>query len=204
MVGNNLADEFVEHPPRGYLGCGGGRRRYRISAQQGALSKMRNVVESWSAHFNKATFYLAIVGAICLLAIVAIVTAGVIMRYVLGIPILGVNEFVQLTAVALVMASLPFCTARQEHVAVDVFERALGRWGRFCGDILSRCLSGFVMAILAQRAVLKALDAWQWGDATNMLRMPIWPFYAILAFGAGLCVATFAVQLVVIFFRGAK
>jgi TRAP-type transport system small permease protein len=165
---------------------------------------MRNTIDIWSARFERATFHLALVGAICLLAIVAIVTVGVVMRYALGIPILGVNEFVQLTAVALIMASLPYCTAKREHVAVDVFERILGRWGRFIGDIVAYCLSGFVMAILAQRAVLKALDALEWGDATNMLRMPIWPFYAILAAGAALCVLTFAVQLVVLLVKGAK
>ncbi|MCQ2006175.1 TRAP transporter small permease [Rhizobium sp. NRK18] len=165
---------------------------------------MRDTIDIWSARFERATFYLALVGAICLLAIVAIVTVGVVMRYVLGIPILGVNEFVQLTAVALIMASLPYCTAKRDHVAVDVFERILGRWGRFIGDIVAYCLSGFVMAILAQRAVLKALDALEWGDATNMLRMPIWPFYAILAAGAALCVLTFAVQLVVLIVKGAK
>lgn len=165
---------------------------------------MRDTIDIWSARFERATFYLALVGAICLLAIVAIVTVGVVMRYVLGIPILGVNEFVQLTAVALIMASLPYCTAKRDHVAVDVFERILGRWGRFIGDIVAYCLSGFVMAILAQRAVLKALDALEWGDATNMLRMPIWPFSAILAAGAALCVLTFAVQLVVLIVKGAK
>jgi TRAP-type transport system small permease protein len=165
---------------------------------------MRDTIDIWSARFERATFYLALVGAICLLAIVVIVTVGVVMRYVLGIPILGVNEFVQLTAVALIMASLPYCTAKRDHVAVDVFERILGRWGRFIGDIVAYCLSGFVMAILAQRAVLKALDALEWGDATNMLRMPIWPFYAILAAGAALCVLTFAVQLVVLIVKGAK
>lgn len=165
---------------------------------------MRDTIDIWSAWFERATFYLALVGAICLLAIVAIVTVGVVMRYVLGIPILGVNEFVQLTAVALIMASLPYCTAKRDHVAVDVFERILGRWGRFIGDIVAYCLSGFVMAILAQRAVLKALDALEWGDATNMLRMPIWPFYAILAAGAALCVLTFAVQLAVLIVKGAK
>ena len=175
-----------------------------VSSRPGGVIDMRSVVEIWSARFTTVTHHLATVGAVCLLAIVALVTAGVVMRYAFGTPILGVNEFVQLAAIALVMASLPYCTARQEHVAVDVFERVLGRWGRFIGDILTRCLSGFVLAILTQRAVIKAFDAWEWGDATNMLRMPIWPFYAILALGAGLCVIVFALQLMLILLRGAE
>ena len=138
------------------------------------------------------------------MAIVVIVTTGVIMRYAFGAPLRGINEFVELTAVALIMSSLPFCTFQQDHVAVDMFDRFLGRWGRLIGDIVARLLSGFVLAILTQRAVLKALDAWEWGDATNMLRMPIWPFYLILAVGAGLCVLIFALQLILIVVRGGK
>lgn len=147
---------------------------------------------------------LTAVAAICLIAIVAIVSVGVVMRYVFGAPLLGVNEFVQLTAVALVMAALPFCTARNDHVAVDVFDDMLGRRGRLAGDVISRLLSGIMLGLLAQRAVIKALDAWEWGDATNMLRIPIWPFYVVLAVGAGLCVLVMAAQLVLTITRGGK
>ena len=67
-----------------------------------------------------------------------------------------------------------------------------------------RAAACFVLAVLAQRAVLKALDALEWGDATNMLRMPIWPFYGILAAGTGLCVVIMAVQLLQIIARGPR
>lgn len=166
---------------------------------------MRNHSDRWSTYLDRTTYCLAIIGGLCLLAIVAIVSAGVVARYAFGSPLLGVNEIVQLTAVALVMSALPYCTFREEHVAVDVFETMLGRWGRFAGDILTRFLSASILSVLTYRAVLKALDAWEWGDATNMLRMPIWPFYTILALGAGLCVLVFVFQLVLILFvRGAK
>ncbi|WP_375691687.1 TRAP transporter small permease [Pseudooceanicola sp. LIPI14-2-Ac024] len=161
-------------------------------------------LQAWNDRLMRATQALAVIGALCLILIVAVVTAGVVMRYVFGTPLLGINEIVQLTAVALVMASLPYCTARGDHVAVDVFDTMLGRWGRLIGDIVSRVLSSFVLVVLCYRAVLKALDAWEWGDATNMLQMPIWPFYAIIAAGAGLCALVFAVQLLVILARGGE
>lgn len=151
----------------------------------------------------RATLYLTVIGGICLLGIVSIVSIGVVMRYAFGAPLLGINEIVQLTAVALVVSSLPYCTAQEDHVAVDVFERPLGRYGRFFGDLLSRIISAIVLFILCQRAVLKALDAHEWGDATNMLQLPVWPFYSILAVGAGLCVLVFAVQVLLLLKRGA-
>jgi len=165
---------------------------------------MRRASGNWFAIIDRSAVYLSVVGGICLLAIVSIVTLGVIMRYVFGAPILGVNEIVQLTAVALVMSSLPYCTVRDGHVSVDVFDKMIGRWGRLIGDVMSRVLSGLVFAILSYRAVLKAFDALQWGDATNMLQAPIWPFYVILAAGAGLCVVVFALQIVVVLARGAR
>ncbi|MEM9047224.1 MAG: TRAP transporter small permease [Pseudomonadota bacterium] len=162
---------------------------------------MRGTLATWSARLEQATRYLTVIGGICLLAIVLVVTLGVVMRYAFAAPLLGVNEIVQLLAVALVMSALPYCTAQNHHVAVDVFEKAIGQWGRFLGDVLARVLPGFVFVILCRRAVLKALDAWEWGDATNMLRLPIWPFYAVLAAGAGLCVLVFALQTLVILGR---
>lgn len=165
---------------------------------------MRGGMQSWSDNLTWVTLCLTVVAGVSLLTIVATVTAGVVMRYAFGTPLLGINEIVQLTAVALVMASLPYCTVREEHVAVDLFENRIGKWGRFIGDILSRALSGLVLAILCYRAILKMADSWQWGDATNMLRLPLWPFYTVLAAGAGLCALIFAAQLVLILIRGAK
>ncbi|WP_109465611.1 TRAP transporter small permease [Albibacillus kandeliae] len=153
---------------------------------------------AWARMLAQATLALTWVGAICLLGMVLLIFVGVLMRYAINTPILGLNEIVQLAAVALVMTALPYCTARGEHVGVDVFDRALGRWGRFVGDVISRVLSGGVLSVLCQRAGAKALDALEWGDATNMLGLPLWPFYAILAAGAGLCVLVFAVELVLI------
>lgn len=153
---------------------------------------------AWAKFFGRATYVLAVLGGICLIALVLILAFGVIMRYALGQPILGINEIVQLTALALVMASLPYATANRVHVSVDVFDNMLGRFGRMAGDILSRMISGYVLFLLAKRAFDKALDAMEWGDATNMLNLPIWPFYGILSAGTALCVVVFAIDIALI------
>ena len=151
---------------------------------------------AWSRVLDRATLVLAALAGCSLIFMVVMIATGVIARYVFGRPILGSNEIVQMTAVALVMLALPYCTARRGHVCVDVFDAAIGRWGRFIGDLLSRLLSGFVLAVLVFRAVLKALDAHRYGDATNMLGLPIWPFYAILAAGMACCILVLTAQLI--------
>ncbi|WP_136634826.1 TRAP transporter small permease [Pseudooceanicola onchidii] len=151
---------------------------------------------------DRAALGLTVIGGICLIAILGVVTLGVVLRYVFNAPLLGGNEIVQLTAVALVMSALPYCTTKCDHVAVDVFDPWLGPWGRYAGDLLSRAISALVLGLLCRRAGIKALDALEWGDATNMLKMPIWPFYAILAAGTGLCALVFVIQGLAIAMRG--
>lgn len=153
---------------------------------------------------DRATNWLLSLAAIGLVFMVLVITFGVIARYVLGAPILGLNEIIQLTAVVLVMAAMPYCTSRDGHVAVDVFDKVIGRWGRFLGDVGARLFTGFVLALLVRRAVYKALDAWEFEDTTNMLRLPIWPFYVVLAIGVAICVLILAAQLIALFKRGTE
>lgn len=163
---------------------------------------VRQVKTVLSVATGRATAGLAWIGGIALMALVVLIVAGVVMRYVFGQPILGSNEIIQLSAVALVMSALPYCTGLNGHVKVDVFDPFLGRFGRLAGDVLSRLLSGYVLIILCNRAVWKAADAFEFEDATNMLGLPIWPFYAILALGTGFCVLIFALQILAVILEG--
>jgi len=163
---------------------------------------MGRTLKAWSKVFDQATTALAWVAGLCLIFMMGLIAVAVVMRYAVGDPLLGVNEIVQLVAVALVMASLPYCTFHNGHVGVDVFDHLIGHWGRLIGDVGSRAISIYVLGILSWRAVLKALDAFEYEDATNMLGLPIWPFYTILATGAGLCALVFALQILNELFSG--
>ncbi|AXS42303.1 TRAP transporter small permease [Breoghania sp. L-A4] len=130
------------------------------------------------------------------LAILLIATfAGVIMRYVFSAPILGGNEIIELVSVALVMLAMPSAAQREDHVRVDVFDNAIGATGRFLGDILARGISIYLLSLLAWRTWAKLRDAAEFGDATNMLAIPLWPFYGLLALGAALYALVLALQL---------
>jgi len=158
----------------------------------------RATLPAWLKVFNRANLALAAVSGAFLVLVLALVFVGVIARYLFNAPIIGINEFVQLASVGVVMLALPYCTAYSGHVSVDVLDHAIGAWGRFIGDLLSRALSAWVLSVLVRRAWLKTLDAHEFGDATNMLGLPLWPFYAFVAAGMALCVAILIVQFMVI------
>jgi TRAP-type C4-dicarboxylate transport system permease small subunit len=83
-----------------------------------------------------------------------------------------------MTGIALIMFALTHATLHGAHVRVEIFDHALGHFGRVAGDVLARLLSGFVLVMLVSRAWDKMLDAYEYADTTNMLSLPLWPFSA--------------------------
>lgn len=94
------------------------------------------------------------------------------------------------------MLAMPAPSLHGDHVAVDVPDEAIGRRGRFIGDILSRGIGIYILSVLAWRAWLKLLDAREFGDLTNMLQISLWPFYGLLALGCILFALVLLLQLV--------
>lgn len=157
-----------------------------------------------AAQADRAARVLAILAGAGLLLVLALIFVSVVMRYIFSTPIVGVNEIVQLASVGIVMLALPWCTAEGAHVGVDVLDQKIGRWGRFLGDVQARAIAALILSVLVWRASLKAMDAREFGDATNMLQMPIWPFYALIAMGMALCVLVLIAQLIQILREGAQ
>lgn len=156
----------------------------------------------WARSVDRATKALSALAGISLLFMVAVITVSVLARYLFDNPITGSDEIVQMTGVALIMFALPHATLNGAHVRVDIFDHVLGRFGRLAGDVLARLLSGFVLVILVSRAWDKMLDAYEYADTTNMLSLPVWPFYGILAAGIALCLVVYAVELALILVWG--
>lgn len=139
---------------------------------------------------------LTTLSAVALTVLLVATFAGVIMRYVFAAPILGANEIIQLVSVILVMLAMPAAAHHDDHVRVDVLDNQIGAIGRFAGDILSRGISIYLLYHLAVSAWAKLLDAAEFEDATNMLEIPIWPFYGLLMIGTLLFAVVLALQLI--------
>ncbi len=155
-----------------------------------------------SGLLERANRLLTGLSIVSLVLMVCVTFSGVVMRYVFNAPILGGNEVIQLLAVAVVFLAMPFAAQTEAHIRVDVLDTAIGRFGRYVGDILSRGISVFVLSILIYRIGIKALEAIEFGDTTNMLSIPLWPFYGLIALGMGLSVLQLLVQLLDILRKG--
>ena len=63
------------------------------------------------------------------------------------------------------------------------------------GDLLGRGLSIMALAVICRQAWRKAAEAMEFGDATNMRGLPLWPFYGAILAGMGLCALVYLVQV---------
>lgn len=145
---------------------------------------------------DRADTGLALIASVVLAAMMLFVFAGAILRYAFNAPIHGSNEVVELASVAVVMLGIPYCTRREAHVRIDLLDPVLGPMGRAFGDMLYRVIGIVVLGFLVRAYVARTLDALEFDDRTNMIGIPIWPFYALICAGMGLYALILLMQLI--------
>jgi len=121
-----------------------------------------------------------------LIAIVLITTIDTGMRYLFSRPIGGSNEIIEILLSFLIMFAIPFCTAERAHIRVDLLDGFLGPIARRICDIVIGIAGVAVLSFLSQRALLKALEAHEYGDTTIFLSFPQWTIYGVIGLSAAL------------------
>jgi TRAP-type C4-dicarboxylate transport system permease small subunit len=124
---------------------------------------------------------LALVGGAVLLGMLGLVLFDVVMRYVLRWPFLGAYEFTELAMVLIVFLALPYCAATGGHVAVDVLVPVLDRPRLRWVSAAVHLAGAALLAVIAWRTVLHAIGSAGRGEATNMMKVPHFPFELVAA-----------------------
>jgi TRAP-type C4-dicarboxylate transport system permease small subunit len=137
---------------------------------------------------------LALFGGAVLLGLMALIAFDVVMRYVLRLPFLGAYEMTELAMALIVFLGLPYCAATGGHVAVDVLgpvlDRPALRWVNVALPLAGAALTG----VIAWQSALYAFVSKSRGEATNMLRIDLFPFQLLTAASMALFCAVLLVQ----------
>ena len=144
--------------------------------------------------FERVLRVLALGGGVVLLGLMGLVAFDVVMRYVLRLPFLGAYEMTELAMALIVFLGLPYCAATRGHVAVDVFAPVLDRPALRWVNALLPLAGAALTAAMAWQSVVYALDSKSRGEATNMLRIDLFPFQLIAAASMALFSAVLLVQ----------
>lgn len=144
--------------------------------------------------FDRVLRALAYGAGAVLLGLMALVLFDVLMRYVLRLPFLGGFELTEMLMVLVVFLGLPYCAATGGHVAVDLFARILDR-PRLRWILVPIHLAGAaLLAVMAWQAVRYAAGSAARGEASQMLKIPDWPFQVVAAVSAAVFAAVLVVQ----------
>jgi TRAP-type transport system small permease protein len=136
--------------------------------------------------FERLLRLIAYAGGLILVGLMLLVIYEISMRYFYGRPFRGGYELTELAMSLIVAFGLPYTAIVRGHVSVDVFSRWLDLPALRWLTVLVHLTGAALLAYVAWRAWLHAAGGLRFGDMTNMMRIPKYPFQFAVAISLGL------------------
>lgn len=122
----------------------------------------------------------AILAGVLLTAITLMTCVSLIGRNLFGSTLAGDFELTGVAAGAAIALFMPWCQLRRGNIIVDFFTAKASERTNQRLDRLGALLLAAMMALLAWRAVLGGLNAYNTQSGTMMLGFPEWVVYALM------------------------
>ncbi|MET0509052.1 MAG: TRAP transporter small permease [Burkholderiaceae bacterium] len=137
--------------------------------------------DTWAGRWlERLARLLAWAGGMMMTAITLMSVYSVVMRNLVGRPIQGDLELVQMGCAISIAAFLPLCQLRNGHIIVDFFTSRATDATRHRLDALGSVLIGLVMALLAWRTLVGAIEAYANLETTMIMGLPLWVGYGLM------------------------
>ena len=139
-----------------------------------------------SGMIDRLVRWAAIIGGLALVLLTCLTVLDVSLRYLFNRPLFGGQDVAELILLVAVSQSFAYCGRTGGHVSLDILGFVSGIRVTRAADIVVRIVSFAVMALLTWRCLENGIDAAEYGEATNLLMIPLYPFYFVLSAGFGL------------------
>jgi TRAP-type C4-dicarboxylate transport system permease small subunit len=147
---------------------------------------------SWQVRGPRA---IALFGLMALMAVAGTTVVDILLRWA-KVPVEGVFDLGQMLMLLVIGCCFPATTAGEHNLAVRVVGSLVRARLRALLEAFGAVLLLVALAILAWKAVEFAAGQWSLGIATQHLRMPTAPWWAVCAAMVGLSVPIQAAVLV--------
>lgn len=125
-----------------------------------------------------------------LVAMMLLTVSDVGMRYALNKPISGSVELTKFMMVCLVCFGLAWCTVKGRHVKVELFLSRFSPRVQAVFDSINYLVGLGLYGLISWQTFSESFRVWEMNFVSGSLRVPLFPFYWVLAFGcAVLCLA---------------
>ncbi len=118
---------------------------------------------------SKAPLLLAVTALFLMMAMTFV---DVVMRSALNTPIEAATELTRIMMAIVVFSSLPMVSGRAEHITVDLLDPVFPAWMARWRDAIVSLLCGAMLWWPAERVVVLAERARDYGDLTEYLGIP--------------------------------
>lgn len=130
---------------------------------------------------DRVARFFALCSGLMLIAMALMSVYSIVGRSLLGKPVLGDYELVQMMSAVAVTMALPFCQMVRGHIIVDFFTVRLPPRANAALDTVAALLLALCAFVLAWRVGLATLEFRQNHDASMLLNLPTWWGYAPMA-----------------------
>ncbi len=137
---------------------------------------------------EQVCWWAAALGGCAVVAVALTVTLSVTMRALTGSGIRGDFEVVQLGSAVAAFLFLPICQLKRRHVRVDLFSNWLPHRLRRGLDRGWEIVFALAWLAIAWRLYDGAVQQYDYGDRTMLLRWPLWMVYLPALLGTGLSI----------------
>jgi TRAP-type C4-dicarboxylate transport system permease small subunit len=128
--------------------------------------------------------FLALVSGLLLMCLMALTVVAVTVRKA-NHPIEGAQDLSESGLIVVVFFAMAYSGWTGGHIAVDLIGAIKGRALDFL-DCGVRTVCGLFFIVVTWMTIEHGLDALEFGDGFNLMPIPHWPFYFVIAFGSGL------------------
>jgi TRAP-type C4-dicarboxylate transport system permease small subunit len=140
--------------------------------------------------------WIALIGAVAIMAMAAAVVVDVLMRWLFNAPILGVDDLGRYNLAVIVASFFPVCLVGGHFVTIRFVGRALGTRTALWLEVVGATATLFVFVVLAWQFFRFTLyDVTLTGLATPVLEIPQAPWWWVVTAIIVLCVPIQAVVL---------
>ena len=131
-----------------------------------------------------------------LVVLMILTTADVARRWIFNAPITGVFDLTHFAVLTMTFLGLAYCGQRQGHVAIELLYHVLSRPVQRLLDRLSNLAGAVLFVVIAWRSMVQSIDVRDFGEASQLVQIPYFPFYWLLAFGSMLFALVMALRVI--------
>ena len=136
------------------------------------------------------------IGMVFLIFLMLVITADVILRAALNMPIYGAIEISQFMMLIVVFLALAYTQHAKAHIAVDLLYTRFPQIARFIVDVFVYILSLGIVSVMTWQALVYTGRLYETNRISDILMVPIAPFEIIVLVGLGLFGLVLLVDLI--------